>query len=152
LTLIPTGTVTFLITDIEGSTSLAQQFPNALPPALARHHAILRQAIESWHGHIFQIVGDAFCAAFHHAGDGLNAALAAQRALHSEPWGDAVINVRMGLHTGDAEARDGAYHGYLTLSRVQRLTSAARCSSPTRAKGCCATSCLRARRCAISGL
>ena len=122
---LPSGTVTFLFTDIEGSTKLARDFPTALPAALARHHAILRESIESRHGRIFQIVGDAFCAAFHQAADGLNAALAAQRTLHAEAWGDAAIKVRMGLHTGDAEARDGAYHGYLTLSRAQRLIAAA---------------------------
>ena len=64
---LPTGTVTFLFTDIEGSTPLAQQYPAELPSLLARHHAILREAIESHHGHVFQIIGDAFCAAFHTA-------------------------------------------------------------------------------------
>src|SRR5437016_2409696 len=105
----PSGTVTFLFTDIEGSTKLAQQFPAALPPALARHHSILQHAIESNHGYVFHIIGDAFCAAFGTAPDALSAALAAQHALYSADWGDAVIKVRMGLHTGEAEARDGEY-------------------------------------------
>src|SRR5512135_1123758 len=61
---LPTGTVTFLYTDIEGSTALAQQFPAELPSLLARHHAILHQAIQAHNGYVFQITGDAFCAAF----------------------------------------------------------------------------------------
>src|SRR5437660_7441428 len=59
---LPTGTVTFLFTDIEGSTQLWQRFPEAMPAALARHHATLRNAIENHQGHVFQIVGDGFCA------------------------------------------------------------------------------------------
>jgi len=122
---IPSGTVTFLFSDIEGSTRLAQQFPDALPSALARHHSVLQHAIDSNHGYVFHIIGDAFCAAFGTAPDALGAALAAQRTLNSANWGNAVIKVRMGLHTGEAEARDGEYQGYLTLSHVQRLMSAA---------------------------
>ena len=85
MTARPSGTVTFLFTDIEGSTRLAQQHPAAWPAAQARHHALLRTAIESHGGHIFQIVGDAFCAAFHIAPEALIAALEAQRALQTEP-------------------------------------------------------------------
>ena len=130
MTELPTGTVTFLFTDIEGSTSLAQQFPDALPALLARHHAILREAIEAHHGHVFQIIGDAFCAAFQTAREGLNAALDAQRGLQHEAWGPAPLKVRMGLHTGAAqsnaiEERAGGYVGYLTLTRVQRVMSVA---------------------------
>ena len=76
---LPTGTVTFLFTDIEGSTKLAQQFPAELPALLARHHAILHEAIEAHNGYVFQIIGDAFCAAFHTAGD----ALRPRRSKHS---------------------------------------------------------------------
>src|SRR5687767_406787 len=57
--------VTFLFTDIEGSTKLSQQYPDAMPGLLARHHEILNQAIQAQNGHVFQIIGDAFCAAFH---------------------------------------------------------------------------------------
>jgi len=78
---LPSGTVTFLFTDIEGSTGLAQQFPAELPALLARHHAILQQAIQAHQGHVFRIIGDAFCAAFGTAGDALLAALDAQRGL-----------------------------------------------------------------------
>jgi predicted ATPase/class 3 adenylate cyclase len=127
---LPTGTVTFLFTDIEGSTTLAQQYPAALPTLLARHHAILREAIEAHHGHVFQIVGDAFCAAFSTASDALNAALDAQRGLQHEAWQPALIKVRMGLHTGAAQAgaseeRAGGYAGYSTLARTQRVMSIA---------------------------
>src|SRR5512135_3384248 len=101
---LPTGTVTFLFTDIEGSTKVAQQYPAALSALLARHHAILHEAIEAHHGHVFQIIGDAFCAAFHTASDGLDAALAAQRGLQHEAWNPTSLKVRMGLHTGAAQA------------------------------------------------
>ncbi len=122
----PTGTVTFLFTDIEGSTKLAQEYPDAMPSLLARHNEILNQAIESHDGFVFQVVGDSFCASFHHAGDALNAALDAQRLLHNEAWSPAPVRVRMGIHTGQAEIQEnGEYQGYLTLSHVQRLMSAA---------------------------
>ncbi len=80
----PSGTVTFLFTDVEGSAKLWEQHPDAMKAALARHHAILHQAIESNNGYVFQIIGDAFCAAFHTAADAVTAALAAQRALQLE--------------------------------------------------------------------
>jgi predicted ATPase/class 3 adenylate cyclase len=127
---LPTGTVTFLFTDIEGSTTLAQQYPAALPALLARHHTILHEAIEAHHGHVFQIVGDAFCAAFSTASDALQAALEAQRGLQHEAWQPAPVRVRMGLHTGAAQAgaseeRAGGYAGYSTLARTQRVMSVA---------------------------
>src|SRR3990172_1255628 len=84
--LLPTGTVTFLFTDIEGSTKLAQQYPEAMPSLLARHHSILHQSIQACHGYVFQIIGDAFCAAFQTALDALSAALMAQRSLQHEAW------------------------------------------------------------------
>src|SRR5512135_2315104 len=116
---LPTGTVTFLFTDIEGSTLLAQQFPAELSALLARHHAILQQAIQGHQGHVFRIVGDAFCAAFYTTGDALQAALDAQRGLQHEAWHPAPVKVRMGLHTGSAlvgaiAEGAGEYVGYLT--------------------------------------
>ncbi len=126
---MPTGTVTFLFTDIEGSTELFQKHPDAMKDALARHHAILQQAITAHDGYVFQIVGDAFYAAFHTASDGLAAALAAQRALRDEPWTETgPIRVRMGLHSGTAQVRvedveTGQYSGYSTLARTQRIMS-----------------------------
>jgi predicted ATPase/class 3 adenylate cyclase len=120
---LPSGTVTFLFTDIEGSTKLARQHPEIWEALRARHHAILRSAIESNNGFVFQIIGDAFCAAFHRAGDALKAAIKSQQGLQMEPWGEAVIHVRMGIHTGEAETDGKDYRGYLTMSLVQRLMS-----------------------------
>jgi predicted ATPase/class 3 adenylate cyclase len=120
----PTGTVTFLFTDIENSTRLAREYPEAWEAAKSRHHAILREAIESNNGFVFQIIGDAFCAAFHKAGDALKAAIKAQQDLQNEPWGEVTIYVRMGIHTGEAEFDGNDYRGYTTLSFVQRLMSA----------------------------
>src|ERR671912_2078402 len=121
----PSGTVTFLFTDIEGSTKLAQDYPDAMPSLLARHNEILKQAIETHNGFVFQVVGDSFAAAFQNAHDALSAALDAQRSLQSEPWMPAPVKVRMGIHTGQAEFQEnGTYQGYLTLSQAQRLISA----------------------------
>ncbi len=124
---LPSGTVTFLFTDIEGSTKLAQQYPDFMPALLARHHAILNQAIDAHNGYVFQIVGDSFSAAFHNAIDGLKAVLSAQRRLQAEIWGETgAIKVRMGLHTGTAELLpDGKYEGYATIASTQRVMSAA---------------------------
>jgi class 3 adenylate cyclase/tetratricopeptide (TPR) repeat protein len=120
----PRGTVTFLFTDIQGSTRLWEQFPTAMALALARHDALMREAIAAHDGYVFKTVGDAFCAAFPTESDGLNAAIAAQRALGSEAWGETgPIRVRMALHTGEPEVRDRDYFGQ-PLNRVARLLSA----------------------------
>ena len=71
----PVGTVTFLFTDIEGSTKLWQEHPAAMAGALSRHHALLHESIAAHDGYVFQIIGDAFCASFSTANDGLEAAL-----------------------------------------------------------------------------
>src|SRR4029450_4654097 len=99
----PSGTVTFLFTDIEGSTRLAQEHPKEMPELLARHNAILNQSIETHHGSAFRIVGDSFSAAFHTAGEALSAALEAQRKLQTAVWSPAAIKVRMGIHTGSGQ-------------------------------------------------
>jgi class 3 adenylate cyclase len=122
---LPSGTVTFLFTDIEGSTKLAQAHPAKWESARQRHNAILRAAVESHRGFVFQVIGDALCVATPTASDGLQAALTAQRALQAEVWGETPIRVGMGLHTGAVEARDGEYHGYLTLAHAQRVMSTA---------------------------
>src|SRR5204863_6648712 len=80
---LPTGTITFLFTDIEGSTQLWEQHPDAMRLALARHDAFLRAAIETNNGHVFKTMGDAFCAAFPVAADAVDAALAIQQSLRS---------------------------------------------------------------------
>jgi predicted ATPase/class 3 adenylate cyclase len=121
----PTGIVTFLFTDIQGSTRLWQEQPQAMTGALARHTQILRAAIESNNGYIFQVIGDAVCSAFHTPQEAVRAAVQSQTELQSEQWGATPIRVRMGIHTGQAEIQNsGDYHGFLTLSRVQRLMSA----------------------------
>src|SRR5215212_1535920 len=98
---LPSGTVTFLFTDIAGSTTRWEHQPQAMERALARHDDLLRQAIEAYGGHVLKTVGDAFQAAFTTAPAALEAALAAQRALAAEPWGAiGPILVRMALHVG----------------------------------------------------
>jgi len=122
---LPSGTVTFLFTDIEGSTKLAQSLGDRWETIRARHHEILKSAIESNNGYVFQIIGDAFCASFHNAGDALQASTQAQTDLQNGKREDAPIRVRMGVHTGKAEVQeDGPYQGYLALSLVQRIMSA----------------------------
>jgi LuxR family maltose regulon positive regulatory protein len=118
---LPTGTLTFLFTDIEGSTQLWEQHPSPMRTALARHDAILRQAVAGSGGVVFKTVGDGVHAAFSQAADALGAALAAQHGLHVEPWGETgPLRVRMALHTGAAELRDGDYFGP-ALNRVARM-------------------------------
>jgi class 3 adenylate cyclase/tRNA A-37 threonylcarbamoyl transferase component Bud32 len=125
-TSVPTGTVTFLFTDIEieSSTSMWEKCPAQMHGALARHDEIMYASVEASGGHVFKTVGDAFCAAFATARQALEATLASQRALHTEPWDEeCFIRVRMALHTGVAEERDGDYFGP-PVNRVARLLSA----------------------------
>ena len=121
----PTGTVTFLFTDIEGSTRLWEKSPEAMSAALVRHDEILASAIETRDGFVFKRVGDAFCAAFPTAADALEAALSAQRSLLDEEWGEEIgtLRVRTALHTGAVEERSGDYFGP-PVNRVARLLSA----------------------------
>jgi predicted ATPase/class 3 adenylate cyclase len=124
---LPTGTFTFLFTDIQGSTRLWEQYPDAMRAALARHDALVRGSIESHGGHVFKTAGDAFYAAFADAETALAAALHVQIVLHPQPWslpeGEA-LRVRAALHMGKAERRDGDYFG-APLSRTARLLGAA---------------------------
>jgi predicted ATPase/class 3 adenylate cyclase len=121
---LPSGTVTFLFTDIEGSTRLWDEHLGAMRLALARHDALLRAAIETNNGHVFKTMGDAFCAAFGTAAEALDAALAAQlnllKATPSATGLPAALKVRMALHTGAADLHAGDYFGP-TLNRVARL-------------------------------
>src|SRR5579871_4740096 len=120
---LPSGTITFLFTDIEGSTRLWEQHPEAMRSALARHDALLEQAITHHNGHVFKTVGDAFYAAFAAPSDALTAALVAQQSLQKENWAEVgSVRVRMALHTGVAEERKGDYFGP-PLNRVARLLS-----------------------------
>ena len=125
---LPTGTVTFLMTDIEGSTRAWQRRPGALTVAVPRHYELLDEAIAS-HGGVRPVEqgeGDSVVAAFSRATDAVAAAVAAQRALDVEPWPDgARLKVRMALHTGDAQLRDeGNYFG-MAVIRCARLRSCA---------------------------
>jgi TolB-like protein/class 3 adenylate cyclase/Flp pilus assembly protein TadD len=120
---MPVGTVTFLFTDIEGSTELWETQRAAMRTSLARHDALLRQCIEAHGGHVVKTLGDGFLAAFATASGAVEAALAAQQALHAESWPEpARIRVRMAVHTGTAELREGDYFGP-ALNRVARLVA-----------------------------
>jgi predicted ATPase/class 3 adenylate cyclase len=121
----PTGTITFLFTDIEGSSRLWERHPEAMRAALRRHDAILRGAMESHGGYVFKTIGDAFCVAFDRAGDAVAAAAQVQHALHEEEWGETgPLKVRMALHVGAAEFRDADYFGN-SLNRVARILASA---------------------------
>ncbi len=120
----PTGTVTFVFTDIEGSTALWQQHPDAMAEALLRHDAIIKTAVAQHGGMVFSTGGDGFAAAFARAGDALKAAVDFQSALASEVWPTSIrLSVRAGLHTGEAIERDGDYFGP-SVNRAARLMSA----------------------------
>jgi predicted ATPase/class 3 adenylate cyclase len=120
---LPTGTVTLLITDIEGSTKLWTERPRAMFQAVSRHHAIVGNTIER-HGGAMprdQGEGDSIFAAFPRASDAVTAALNIQLALHNEPWPEGVsLRVRLGLHTGEPKLAEGNYFGH-TVSRCARL-------------------------------
>jgi predicted ATPase/class 3 adenylate cyclase len=121
----PSGTVTFLFTDLQGSTRLWEEFPEAMGAALARHDEILRDAVEGHHGSVVKTTGDGVHAVFATARDAVDAAGAAQRALTAESWGQTGrLRVRMGLHTCEAEYRDGDYYGS-EVNRAARLMSVA---------------------------
>ncbi len=121
----PSGTVTFLFTDIEGSTSLWEQHPTVMSTALARHDQLVRKLIAEYGGYVFSTAGDAFSSAFTLPTDAVRAALALQETIEREPWPDPIsIRIRMGLHTGTAEEREGDYFGP-TLNRAARVMGAA---------------------------
>ena len=119
----PSDTVTFLFTDIEGSTRLWEKYPDAMQRALAEHDRLLRQVFSAHYGYVFKTMGDAFYVAFSSPSDALQAVLAAQRALQAHTWDETPIKVRMALHTGEAESRDQDYYGP-PLNRAARLLAA----------------------------
>jgi YVTN family beta-propeller protein len=120
----PTGTVTFLFTDIEGSTRLLQQLRERYDDVLSAHARLLREAIEQFDGHEIDTQGDAFFVAFARARDAVAAAVAAQRAIAAEPWPDTVaLRVRMGLHTGEPLVGGERYVG-MGVNRGARICSA----------------------------
>jgi predicted ATPase/class 3 adenylate cyclase len=118
------GTITFLFTDLEGSTRLWEQHPDAMRAALARHDAILRTAIEAAGGRVVKATGDGMMAVFGSACDAAAAGLAAQRDLAAGPWAETgPLRVRMGVHAGQAEERAGDYFGP-TVNRTARIMAA----------------------------
>ena len=122
---IPSGAVTFLFTDVEGSTRLWDNAPDSMRLALGRHDQLLRSTIEAHDGYVFATGGDGFAVAFNRAGNALAAAISAQSALENEVWPPAAhIRVRMGLHSGEAEERAGDYFG-TTVNRAARLMATA---------------------------
>lgn len=124
----PIGDVSFLFTDIEGSSRLWERFPDAMPSVLARHNDLLQQAVDEHGGHTFKTIGDAFCVAFPLATEAVAAATDAQLVLGAEDWlragaGFPGLAVRMGVHCGPAHAVDDDYIGR-TLNRAARIMSA----------------------------
>jgi predicted ATPase/class 3 adenylate cyclase len=117
----PSGAITFLFSDIEGSTVRWERDRDAMAGALARHDALMRDAFEARGAYVFKTVGDAFCVAFAQPHEAIAAALDAQRALAVEDF-SAVdgLSVRMALHSGTADERDGDYFGP-AVNRVARL-------------------------------
>jgi predicted ATPase/class 3 adenylate cyclase len=125
---LPAGAVTFLLTDIEGSTRLWEADPGAMAVALDRHNRLLTRVIQG-HGGVVVTSrgeGDSFFAVFASAADALAAAAAAQDGLSSGSWPEGCpVTVRMALHTGDGDRRDGDYHGHAAINRCARLRAAA---------------------------
>jgi predicted ATPase/class 3 adenylate cyclase len=122
---LPSGTVTFLFTDLEGSTRLWERHPATMGPALERHDALLRTAVERHRGAVVKTTGDGLHAVFTTAQDALAAAVGAQRALAAETWEvPGGLRVRMGMHTGDAVVRQGDYYGAATNRAARVMDSA----------------------------
>jgi predicted ATPase/class 3 adenylate cyclase/DNA-binding CsgD family transcriptional regulator len=121
---LPSGTVTFLFTDIEGSTNHWEQDPEAMRRAFARQETIVREGMAAHGGYVYKMIGDAFQVAFSTASDALAAAIATQRALYAQPWGSLrMLSIRIALHTGVAEERGDDYVGP-DLNRLGRLLKA----------------------------
>ncbi len=121
----PASTLTFLFTDIEGSTQLWEQHAETMRTALVRHDSILHESVQRRDGTVVKSTGDGIHAVFGHAADAVRAVADAQRALAAEPWGEVgQVRVRMGVHSGPAEQRAGDYYGS-TLNRAARLMAIA---------------------------
>lgn len=119
------GTYSFLFTDVEGSTRRWESAPDVMPGALARHDELLRTAVELHRGHVVKTTGDGIHAVFSSASDAVAAALDAQRALTTEKWPTPEpLTVRMGIHSGEAIAREGDYYG-TAVNRAARVSALA---------------------------
>lgn len=122
---LPDGTVTFLLTDIEGSTQLLQRLREEYASVLATQRMLLRDAFSNWNGVEVDTQGDSFFVAFARAGDAVNAAIKAQRALSENVFPqDTRVQVRMGMHTGEPQISDTHYVG-IDVHRAARIAAAA---------------------------
>lgn len=120
---LPSGTITFLFSDIEGSTYWWEEQPEWMSQAFVRQEAILREAAATHGGYVYKMIGDAFQIAFDTALKAVTAAIDAQRLLQAEPWGEyGPLQIRMALHTGVTEERGDDYVGPV-LNRLGRLLS-----------------------------
>ena len=128
---IPSGTVTFLFTDIEGSTRLWEHHPAQMKTAFARQEAILREAMSAHGGYVYKMIGDALPGGLFQSTSRRGAAIDGQRGLQGEDWGETPVRVRMALHTGVTEERGDDYVGP-ALNRV--LPG---CSPPGMGARCC---------------
>ena len=120
---LPSGVVTFVFSDIEGSTRLWEDDPSGMERSLARHDEIVQAAVDASGGQIFKHTGDGFGAAFESVTSGLEAAARVSESLAAEPWSGPVLRSRIGIHSGEAEPRDGDYFGS-TVTRTARLMDA----------------------------
>ena len=121
---LPSGAVTFLFSDIEGSTRLVKQFRERWGDVLAEHQRLFREAFSNHHGYEVDTQGDSFFVAFASARDAVQAAVEGQLAILSHSWPDGVqVKVRMGIHTGQAVVSDGRYTG-LAVHRAARIGAA----------------------------
>jgi class 3 adenylate cyclase len=123
-TRLPAGTVTFVFTDIEGSTQLIRELGDRYGEVLADHRRLLREHLGNAGGREVDTQGDAFFFSFVRARDAVRGAVAAQKALAEHEWSDgAAVRVRMGLHTGEPSVGDEGYHG-IDVVRAARICSA----------------------------
>lgn len=123
--MIPSGNITFLFSDIEGSTKLAQKHADNYNDILEKHDLIFKEIIDLNKGFIFKKIGDSFCSSFNNAKDAVNSAIEIQKRLEEEFKGNIELKVRMGIHSGEAEFINEDYAGYVSLSRAQRIMSIA---------------------------
>jgi class 3 adenylate cyclase len=121
---LPRGTVSFLFTDIEGSTRLERELRERYGEVLADHQRLLRRAFERYGGREIDTQGDSFFVVFPRASDAVSAAVEVQRVLVSHPWpGGQQVRVRIGMHTGEASLSEGRYFG-LAVHRAARISAA----------------------------
>src|ERR1700759_3671098 len=123
---LPSGTVTFLLTDLEGSTRMWEQDPAAMKAAMVRHDELLEKTISAHRGQVFSRMGDGMAAAFATARDAISAAAAIQLGLASQSWHTAhPLQARVGLHTDEAVIVDDTGYASLPINRCSRLMTAA---------------------------